>query len=67
MGPQIVLTEIAGSGLHLTLLAALTRGIATLACTGNSSSALNGRTIDDKLRENQLTGTAVLAGNRPTG
>ena len=42
-------------------LAALTRGIATLACTGNSSSALNGRTISDKLRENQVTGTAVLS------
>ncbi|KTT73083.1 TonB-dependent receptor [Sphingomonas endophytica] len=42
-------------------LAALTRGIATLACTGNSSSVLNGRTLNDKLRENQFTGTAVLS------
>ncbi len=62
--PQVQALLGAGPGGNLfnnAQLAALTRGIATLACTGNSSAALNGRTISDKLRENQLTGTAVLS------
>ncbi|PZQ61239.1 MAG: TonB-dependent receptor [Sphingomonas taxi] len=51
----------AGNLFNNPQLAALTRGIATLACTGNSSAALNGRTINDDLKENQFTGTAVLS------
>jgi len=54
-------TPQAGNLFNNAQLAALTRGIATLACTGNSSSRLNGQTISDKLRENQVTGTAVLS------
>lgn len=42
-------------------LAAITRGIATLACTGNSSAALNGRTIADSFDDSEFTGTAVLS------
>ena len=51
----------AGNLFNNAQLAALTRGIATLACTGNSSSALNGRTLADNFKEDQLTGTAVLS------
>ena len=36
-------------------------GILTLSCTGNSNSMLSGKTIADKLRESQFTGTAVLS------
>ena len=51
----------AGNLFNNAQLAALTRGIATLACTGNSSAALNGRTLADNFKEDQLTGTAVLS------
>ncbi|QNA82706.1 TonB-dependent receptor [Sphingomonas sp. So64.6b] len=33
----------------------------TLSCTGNSSSTLNGKTINDRLSEGEFTGTAVLS------
>ena len=51
----------AGNLFNNAQLAALTRGIATLACTGNSSAALNGRQIADDFSESQFTGTAVLS------
>ena len=51
----------AGNLFNNAQLAALTRGIATLACTGNSSSRLDGQTIEDDLSESQFTGTAVLS------
>jgi iron complex outermembrane recepter protein len=42
-------------------LRSLAAGIITLTCTGNSSSALTGVPIRDKIDEGQLTGTAVLS------
>ncbi|MEG3125272.1 TonB-dependent receptor [Sphingomonas sp. GB1N7] len=36
-------------------------GIITLTCTGNSSSALTGVPLRDKLKEGEFTGTAVLS------
>ena len=36
-------------------------GILTLTCTGNSSSSLNGLRLDDEIKEDQVTGTAVLS------
>ncbi|MEH3099534.1 TonB-dependent receptor [Sphingomonas adhaesiva] len=51
----------AGNLFNNAQLAALTRGIATLACTGNSSAALGGRTLNDRFDESQFTGTAVLS------
>jgi outer membrane receptor protein involved in Fe transport len=35
--------------------------LATLACLGNSSSELNGASVNDKRHENQFTGTAILS------
>ncbi len=42
-------------------LGALTAGILTLTCTGNSSATLNGKTISDRLSEGEFTGTGVLS------
>ncbi|MDB5707396.1 MAG: TonB-dependent receptor [Sphingomonas bacterium] len=42
-------------------LAATAAGIITLGCTGNSTSALNGKTISDNLSEGEFTGTGVIS------
>ncbi|WP_026046949.1 TonB-dependent receptor [Sphingomonas sp. PAMC 26621] len=42
-------------------LAPLAGGIITLTCTGNSTSALTGVPISDKIKEGQLTGTGVIS------
>ncbi|NTS64891.1 TonB-dependent receptor [Sphingomonas sp. HHU CXW] len=42
-------------------LASTVAGILTLSCTGNSSSTLNGKSISDKLNNDEFTGTAVLS------
>jgi iron complex outermembrane recepter protein len=42
-------------------LQSLAGGIITLSCTGNSTSALTGVPIKDKISEGQFTGTAVLS------
>lgn len=42
-------------------LGTLAGGILTLSCTGNSTSALNGKTIADHLSESQFTGTGVIS------
>ena len=42
-------------------LQALAGGIITLSCTGNSSSALTGLTLSDRISEGQFTGTTVLS------
>ncbi|HXH00082.1 MAG TPA: TonB-dependent receptor [Sphingomicrobium sp.] len=42
-------------------LAALAGGIITLSCQGNSTAELNGVEINDKRKENKLTGTGVLS------
>ncbi|MEH3101550.1 TonB-dependent receptor [Sphingomonas adhaesiva] len=47
--------------LLATPLAALAGGVITLSCTGNSSSAITGLPIADKIDEGQLTGTAVVS------
>ncbi len=49
---------LASSNATLRTLAA---GIVTLSCTGNSTSALTGVPIRDKLSEGQVTGTAVVS------
>ena len=53
----------AGNLFNNAQLAALTRGIATLACTGNSSSALNGRTLADNFKEDQLNARVYAQNN----
>jgi len=42
-------------------LGSLAAGILTLGCTGNSSATLTGKTLNDDLSENQLTGTAIVS------
>ena len=42
-------------------LASLAGGIITLSCTGNSTSALTGLNLNDKISESQLTGTGVVS------
>ena len=42
-------------------LASFAGGIITLTCTGNSSSALNGLNLQNRLSESQLTGTGVVS------
>jgi len=42
-------------------LRSLAAGIVTLTCTGNSTAALTGVPIRDKLSEGQVTGTTVLS------
>lgn len=42
-------------------LQALAGGIITLSCTGNSSSAITGLPISDRISEGQFTGTTVLS------
>ncbi len=47
--------------LLTTPLAALAGGVITLSCTGNSTSAITGLPVSDKIDEGQLTGTAVVS------
>lgn len=42
-------------------LQSLAGGIITLSCTGNSSSAITGLPISDRIAEGQFTGTTVLS------
>jgi len=42
-------------------LQSLVGGIITLSCTGNSSSAITGLPISDRISEGQFTGTTVLS------
>jgi len=42
-------------------LGTLAAGILTLGCTGNSSAALTGKTLNDHLSEGEFTGTAILS------
>lgn len=42
-------------------LQSLAGGIITLSCTGNSSSAITGLPISDRISEGQFTGTTVLS------
>lgn len=42
-------------------LQSLAAGLITLTCTGNSTSALTGVPINDKMSEGQFTGTTVLS------
>lgn len=56
---------ISNVGSFLTSSSATLRGVAGaligLGCQGNSTSELNGQTITSKLKEDQLTGTAILS------
>ena len=60
-----VLAPAAQGGLRELLtnpaLASIAGGLATLACTGNSSATLNGRSIADDFDDSEFTGTAVLS------
>jgi outer membrane receptor protein involved in Fe transport len=42
-------------------IASLAQGIGNLACTGNSSAALNGRTLANDFSDSEFTGTAVIS------
>jgi outer membrane receptor protein involved in Fe transport len=42
-------------------LASTAAGIITLGCTGNSTAALSGKTINDSLKEGEFTGTGVIS------
>ncbi|KTF69828.1 TonB-dependent receptor [Sphingomonas sp. HT-1] len=42
-------------------LQSLAGALVTLSCTGNSSSAITGLALNDRLKEGQLTGTGVLS------
>ena len=49
------------SGLLGTPLQALAGGIIALSCQGNSTSELDGVSVSDKIKEDQLTGTGILS------
>ena len=49
------------SGLLGSPLAALAGGIISLSCQGNSTSELNGKSINDRRKEDEFTGTAILS------
>ena len=46
-------------------LAGLAGGLIALSCQGNSTSELNGKSINDRRKEDEFTGTAILS-YRPT-
>lgn len=47
--------------LNIAATRALAAGLIGLGCQGNSTSELNGQTITDTKKEDQLTGTAILS------
>lgn len=49
------------SGLLGTPLQALAGGIIALSCQGNSTSELDGVSVSDSIKEDQLTGTGILS------
>ena len=55
-----------GDGVpDLAPLGALGGGIISLSCQGNSTSEINGKSISDRRKEDEFTGTAILS-YRPT-
>ena len=46
-------------------LAGLAGGLISLSCQGNSTSELNGKSVNDRRKEDEFTGTAILS-YRPT-
>ncbi|MXP27748.1 TonB-dependent receptor [Porphyrobacter algicida] len=49
------------SSLLTTPLAGLAGGLIGLSCQGNSTAELNGKSISDERKEDELTGTAILS------
>jgi len=58
---QALLSRFLGSPTVPAAAQSVIGGILTLTCTGNSTTSLNGLDLNDRLRENQLTGTGVLS------